>query len=113
VGELVIRFLIGGSIVSAFAALGDILNPKSFAGLFGAAPSVAIATISLTVAREGSGYAAIEARSMIIGAIAFIVYACSVSYVIQRFKLSASMVAPAFILLWVAVAFGLRAIWLG
>ena len=112
-GELVIRFLIGGSIVSAFAALGDILNPKSFAGLFGAAPSVAIATLSLTVAREGSGYAAIEARSMIIGAIAFIVYACLVSYVIQRFKLSASMVAPAFILLWVVVAFGLRAIWLG
>jgi len=50
---------------------------------------------------------------MIIGAIAFIVYACSVSYVIQRFKLSAAMVAPAFILLWVVVAFGLRAIWLG
>jgi transposase len=31
--------------VSAFAALGDTLRPKSFAGLFGAAPSIALATL--------------------------------------------------------------------
>jgi len=110
--ELVIRFMIGGLVVSAFAIIGDILEPKSFAGLFGAAPSVAIATISLTIAREGTGYAAIEARSMIVGAIAFIVYACSVAYVIQRFRLSASVVAPSMILLWAAIAFGLHEVWL-
>jgi uncharacterized membrane protein (GlpM family) len=110
--ELVIRFLIGGLVVSAFAVLGDILGPKSFAGLFGAAPSVALATIPLTIAREGAGYAAIEARSMLVGAIAFVIYACAVSYAIQRFRLSASLVAPSFILLWAAVAFSLRALWL-
>ena len=33
--EYVIRFLVGGIVVSAFAVLGDILRPKSFAGLFG------------------------------------------------------------------------------
>ena len=37
--EYIVRFLIGGVAVSAFAMLGDILRPKSFAGLFGAAPS--------------------------------------------------------------------------
>ena len=42
--EFLIRFLIGGAIVSAFAMIGDVLRPKSFAGLFGAAPSVALAT---------------------------------------------------------------------
>jgi hypothetical protein len=42
--EYVVRFLVGGIVVSAFATLGDILSPKSFAGLFGAAPSVALAT---------------------------------------------------------------------
>jgi len=39
-----VRFLAGGIAVSAFAALGDTLRPKSFAGLFGAAPSIALAT---------------------------------------------------------------------
>src|SRR4051794_26826017 len=43
--EYVIRFFIGGLIVSIFAALGDIFRPKSFAGLFDAAPSVALATL--------------------------------------------------------------------
>ena len=40
-GEIILRFILGGAIVSAFAAMGDMLKPKSFAGLFGAAPSVA------------------------------------------------------------------------
>jgi hypothetical protein len=54
-----------------FAALGDVLNPKSFAGLFGAAPSVALATLELTIAADGRLYAATEARSMIVDALAF------------------------------------------
>jgi hypothetical protein len=37
-GETFVRFIIGGLFVSAFAVLGDILKPKSFAGLFGATP---------------------------------------------------------------------------
>ena len=68
--EYVIRFLVGGVVVSAFALLGDILRPKSFAGLFGAAPSVALATLSLTLFKEGGQYAAMEGRSMIIGSVA-------------------------------------------
>ena len=47
--EILIRFLIGGVVVSVFAVIGDILKPKSFAGLFGAAPSVALATLGLTI----------------------------------------------------------------
>ena len=35
--EYVVRFLVGGVVVSAFAMLGDVLRPKSFAGLFAAA----------------------------------------------------------------------------
>jgi hypothetical protein len=34
--DYAVRFLAGGLIVSAFAILGDVLRPKSFAGLFGA-----------------------------------------------------------------------------
>jgi hypothetical protein len=32
--EYVVRFFLGGVVVSAFAMLGDVLRPKSFAGLF-------------------------------------------------------------------------------
>jgi hypothetical protein len=39
--QLLVRFLLGGLIVSIFATLGDALRPKGFAGLFGAAPSIA------------------------------------------------------------------------
>ena len=61
----VIRFFAGGLIVSLFAMVADILRPKSFAGLFGAAPSVALATLPLAFWRHGGGYVSIEARSMI------------------------------------------------
>jgi hypothetical protein len=40
--EYFVRFLVGGVVLSAFSMLGDILRPKSFAGLFRAAPSVAL-----------------------------------------------------------------------
>jgi len=55
------EFLIGGAVVSAFALLGDLFKPKSFAGLFGAAPSVALATVALTLSLEGARYVATEA----------------------------------------------------
>jgi uncharacterized membrane protein (GlpM family) len=51
--EILIRFLIGAVVVSVFAVLGDLFKPKSFAGIFAAAPSVALATLFLPVAKEG------------------------------------------------------------
>ena len=60
--EYLIRFLAGGIVVSAFAVLGDVLRPKSFAGLFGAAPSVALATLSLALWKEGGDYVSIDIK---------------------------------------------------
>ena len=74
-GDIFIRFLIGGPEICLFSSLGDVFHPKSFAGLFGAAPSIALATIGLTIEQNGKPYAAIECRSMMLGAIAFFVYA--------------------------------------
>jgi hypothetical protein len=78
--QWVIRFLVGGAIVSLFALLGDLLHPKGFAGLFAAAPSVALAALTLTVAAEGPVYGALEARSMIAGEVAFVAYAAGCVY---------------------------------
>jgi Protein of unknown function (DUF3147) len=105
--EIVIRFVIGGVTVSLFAALGDLLKPKSFAGIFGAAPSVALATILLTAAAEGKPYVAVEARSMIAGAIAFFVYAWFSSRLLLRGKWSALRVAVSVLSVWCVCAFGL------
>lgn len=109
--ELLVRFLIGGVIVSSFAVLADMLGPKSFAGLFGAAPSVALATLSLTIHREGASYASVEARSMMAGAAAFFIYACVVVWFIQHYKFSGRLASTCSLLAWAIVAFGWHMVW--
>lgn len=105
--DLIIRFLIGGTVVSLFALLGDILRPKSFAGLFGAAPSVALATIGLTITKNGSLYTAIEARSMIWGAFGFFAYASIVCLVLMRYKLATLLTTICLLPIWAGTSFGL------
>lgn len=105
--QILIRFLIGGAVVSLFALIGDVLKPKSFAGLFGAAPSVALATLSLTIAREGASYAAIEARSIMAGAAAFFFYASCVSWVLMRYRMKALTVTMIAMPVWFVVALAL------
>jgi hypothetical protein len=104
---LILRFLIGGIVVSSFAALGEVLRPKSFAGLFGAAPSIALATIGLTIAEHGKPYAAVEARSMIFGAVAFSLYASAASFLLMRYKLPALTTTIALMPLWLATSLAL------
>ena len=82
--EYVIRFLLGGVVVSAFSMLGDMLRPKSFAGLFGAAPSVALATLGIAVYTHGTGYAARQTWAMTAGAIALAVYGGAVCHLLMR-----------------------------
>jgi hypothetical protein len=111
VGELIARFLIGGVIVSFFAVLAEIFRPKSFAGLFGAAPSIALATIGITIASHGKAYAAVEARSMIFGAIAFFCYASATSWILKRYKPSALAATVALMPVWFAVSFAFCLVW--
>jgi len=110
--EIILRFFLGGVVVSAFAVMGDLFKPKSFAGLFGAAPSVALATLGLTVVTEGASLAALEARSMMAAAIAFFVYASGVSWVMMHYKAHALWVTICLIPVWLSTALGLWSIWL-
>jgi hypothetical protein len=68
-----VRFLVGGVVVCAFAMIGEVVEPKSLAGVLGAAPSVAIATLSLTIWKEGRLYASQESRSMVADGLAFLI----------------------------------------
>jgi hypothetical protein len=108
--EYIVRFFVGGIIVSAFAISGDILRPKSFAGLFGAAPSVALATLAIAVYTHGAAYAVIQSRSMMIGAIALAIYSVVVCQLLIRARMRAVPATLLSLLSWLAVAFGLLAL---
>lgn len=108
--EMVVRFAIGGIVVSLFSLTADVFRPKSFAGIFGAAPSVALATVGLTIHHDGKDYVALEARSMIVGAVAFLAYALCVSWLLRRFRPPAITVTVACIPVWFFVSFSLLAL---
>ncbi len=108
--DSLLRFFLGGVLVTAFAMLADVLRPKSFAGLFGAAPSVALATLTLTIAHEGRRYAALEARSMILGAVGFLAYAAIVSWVLRRFRTNTVWTTTLLMPVWFLLTFALVAV---
>lgn len=106
-GEYIIRFLVGGAVVSFFAVLAEMVRPKSFAGLFSAAPSIALATIGITIARHGTHYAAIESRSMILGAVGFFCYASACSWLLMRKRVRALTATAVLLPVWLGVSYGL------
>lgn len=105
--DLIIRFVIGGLVVTAFAMLGDLFKPKSFAGLFGAAPSVALASLTIAIHNHGKTYAAIEARSMMAGAAALFVYCVLTTWLLKRDRLQAMSATTSAVAVWFITAFGL------
>jgi hypothetical protein len=107
ISESLARFLIGGTIVSFFAVLAEMFRPKSFAGLFGAAPSIALATLGLTISSHGTQYAAVEARSMILGALAFLCYASATAWLLWRYKPRALTATLSLMPIWFGVSFAL------
>jgi hypothetical protein len=105
--QIVFRMVIGGIVVSGFALLSDVLKPKRFAGLFGAAPSIALATLALTAGTKGKLYAANAAHSMIAGAVALVVYAYCIFQLMLRSDRSALAATLSVIPLWAAAAAGI------
>lgn len=106
--EYLVRFLVGGLAVSAFAVLGDILRPKDFAGLFGAAPSVALATLGIALWQHGASYALTQGEAMMLGAIALFIYSILVCRLLMRRHWNALPATLAALLVWLAVALGLH-----
>jgi hypothetical protein len=75
-GQLALRGLAGGTLVVIFALIGEAVTPKAFSGLFSAAPSVAIASLVITVLTEGTRTAQQASAGMVVGGLAMV--ACCV-----------------------------------
>lgn len=104
--DYLIRFFIGGVAVSVFAVLSDILRPKSFAGLFGAAPSIALSTLTIALWQHGPRYMSVEGRSMMLGAAALWLYCVVACWLMERHNTRSYVATAAALLVWAAVAFG-------
>ncbi|HUS33213.1 MAG TPA: hypothetical protein VMZ53_32145 [Kofleriaceae bacterium] len=105
-----IRFLLGGVVVSAFAAAGELFKPKTFSGLFGAAPSVAIASLALAFHAHGANYVRTEAKSMLIGSAAMLLYTIACIVVAKRDSIPVWLAAGLAWIAWFAAAFALFAL---
>jgi hypothetical protein len=108
--ELAIRFVLGDLIVSAFATIGGVLRPKSFAGIFGAAPSVALASLGLTFLTKGSDNVSVDGHAMVLGAIALCLYSGVVARLLLHYRWNILVATGSSWLVWLATAFGLWAI---
>jgi uncharacterized membrane protein (GlpM family) len=106
------RFLIGGTLVSLFALIGDVIRPKGFAGLLAAAPSMPLVSLALAIHEQGRSYAAVEARSMMVGSIAFVIYALACVYFLGVQHRQTIATTLAVLALWFIAAFGLWAMFL-
>ena len=105
-GELAVRFVLGGAIVTAFAVVAEVFEPKTFAGMFAAAPSVALASLALSYGQHGGDYAATEARSMLVGGVAFGLYAAACVVAVRQPRLPVWLGAIVAWAAWFAVALG-------
>ncbi len=106
--EYMVRFIVGGLLVSLFAIIGDVVRSKSFAGLFGAAPSIALATLGIAWAQHGSHYVGVQASSMVLGGIALLCYSIAVCQILMRTRAGVLKATLASLPLWLIVALGLH-----
>ena len=87
---LAIKGLAGGALVVAFAVLSQGIEPKRFAGLFSAAPAVALAGLTVTLLDKGAHDAHESAAGMIAGGVGMAVYAAAVIPLLRRTRPAAA-----------------------
>lgn len=97
-----VNAIAGGCLVVAFSLLSDVLKPKTFAGLFSAAPSVALASLGLTALVMDTGKAAVAAAAMVAGAVGMVAF-CALAMVLEQ-KVGAIVSSALAWVTWAAAA---------
>ena len=88
------KFLAGGTMVVFFAIISETFEPKRFAGIFSAAPSVLLASLIVTILLEGTDPASLSASGAVAGATGLVAYALVSTWAVNRFKgLSGSVIS--------------------
>lgn len=105
VGSLALRAVAGGTLVVAFALIGEAVSPKAFSGLFSAAPSVALASLAITLLFQGTAKARQASIGMVVGGVAMA--ACCILAAVAIPKLGAWRGSVVAWMGWFTVAFGL------
>jgi Protein of unknown function (DUF3147) len=85
VAEVMLKALAGGLLVLTFAAIAQVLTPKRFAGIFAAAPSVALGSLIVTVAFSGDKNLPPSGAGMAVGGAAFVVYCLAAVPLVRHF----------------------------
>lgn len=99
---LALKGLAGGLLVVVFALVSEGLVPKRFAGLFGAAPAVAIAGLTIVLLDKGAHDAHQETVGMLAGCAGMIAYAACAVPLLRRMR--ASRAAATALSAWVLAA---------
>jgi uncharacterized membrane protein (GlpM family) len=97
-----IRAVAGGLLVVAFAILSEAVKPKRFAGLFSAAPAVAVAGLVITLSTKGSPDAKDGALGMLAGAGGMVAYSAAVVALLR--SQGPHVASATAMLVWFAVA---------
>jgi uncharacterized membrane protein (GlpM family) len=97
-----IRAAAGGLLVLAFAILSEAVKPKRFAGMFSAAPAVAIAGLVVTLATSPSSDAEDSSLGMLAGAAGMVAYAIAVVALLK--SQSAHLASAVAMVVWFVVA---------
>src|SRR5579862_383291 len=83
---LALKGLAGGLLVVSFALRSEMLEPKRFSGLFGAAPAVALAGLTIVLLDKGHHDAHQNAVGMAAGCAGMIAYAACAVPLLRRHK---------------------------
>lgn len=102
IAAIVLKAVVGGLFVVGFAVVAEAVRPKRLAGVFAAAPSVALGSLMVTVLFKGDHDAMDAARGMAAGAVAFTAY-CLVGIGALR-EMGALRGSAAALTVWFAVA---------
>lgn len=103
-----LKGLLGGTVVVLFSIVGEVLRPRSVAGITSGAPSVAIGSLSITAVTMGAAAAASQSLGMIAGASALVMWCLCGLDTIKRFgAVKGSLLAT---LVWLTVAVTLWAV---
>ena len=107
IASLLLKAVIGGVLVVLFSCVGESIKPRRLAGIASAAPSIALASLAITLVVSGGASARNLSVGMTTGAIALIAWCLVAAHAVKRYgALKGSAAATG---VWCLVAFTLWA----